>query len=342
MGLARYERIVTDAAGNVVPFAKVQVRREAPGLPPASLWLDERGADGAGTAGNPATADANGKVAFHVAGWRDGYRIRAYLPSTGFEDLRRNVPIGNAAYVDTDQIGIGANTNKTVNTLAGLSFYDDELEDYSVLVNDIGDGRAAIYTKLSDTSADWSDPAIITGPAGTGTGLAFDAVVADLTERALYDSEDEGYRVLVTDSGDGRAAVYVRVTSTPGTWSDPSYLVGDKFVLSVYVQDNPYSAEELAGHVFTDTVNFPAGLTGSSGFATDAPTADAVFTIKKNGSSVGTITFADGDNTASFALSGGAVLEAGDVLTVVAPEPQDATLFQVSITLAGTRAPATS
>lgn len=337
MGLARYERVIVDSAGNVVPFAQVQVRREAAGLPIVALYTD---AEGTTSAGNPVTADVNGKVAFHVVGFRDGYRVRAFKAGTSFEDIRYNVPIGNAAAVDTDQIGIGSNTNATVNALSGLSAYDAELENYSVLVADIGDGRAAIYTKLSDTSADWSEPAIITGPAGVGTGLSFDVVVDDLTERALYDAEVEGFTALVSDSGDGRAAVYTKLSATSADWSDPNYLVGDRVDISIYVQDNPYSAEELAGHVFTNSVNFPAGLTGSQGFATDAPTADAVFTIKKNGSSIGTVTFADGDNTASFALSGGAVFAAGDVLTVVAPEPQDATLFQVSITLAGFRSPA--
>lgn len=337
MGLARYERVITDAAGNVVPFAQVQVRREAAGLPLAALFTD---AAATTPAGNPVTADANGKVAFHVVGYRDGYRVRAYLAGAGYEDVRYNVPIGNAAAVDTDQLGVGANTDVQVDTLADRDDYDAEAEGFSVLVSDVGDGRAAIYSKLSATPADWSVPAYITGPAGVGTGLSFDVVVDNLTERALYDAEVEGFAALVSDSGDGRAAVYTKLSDTSGNWSDPNYLVGDRFDLSIYVADNPYSAEELAGHVFTNSVNFPAGLTGSKGFATDAPTADAVFTIKKNGTSIGSVTFADGDNTATFALSGGAVFAAGDVLTVVAPEPQDATLFQVSITLAGYRSPA--
>lgn len=335
MGLARYERVITDSQGNVVPFAQVQVRREAAGLPLAILYTD---AEATTPAGNPVTADANGKVAFHVVGYRDGYRVRAFLGS--YEDVRYNVPIGNAAAVDTDQLGVGANTDVQVATLADRDDYDDEAEDFSVLVSDVGDGRAAIYSKLSASSADWSVGAYITGPAGVGTGLSFDVVVDNLTERALYNAEAEGFTALVSDSGDGRAAVYAKLSATSADWSDPNYLVGDRFDLSIYVQDNPYSAEELAGHVFTNSVNFPAGLTGSQGFATDAPTDDAEFAIKKNGTGIGTVTFASGDNTATFALSGGAVFAAGDVLTVVAPDPQDATLFQVSITLAGTRSPA--
>lgn len=337
MGLARETMLITDAEGNVVPFAQVEVRREEAGLPKATLFLD---ADGTEPAGNPVTADANGVAFFHVVGYRDGYRIRAFKPGTAFQDIRQNVRIGNAGAVDTDQLGIGSETDRQVDTLADRAAYNAEAEGFSVLVSDIGDGRAAIYSKNSATSGDWSDPAIITGPTGVGTGLSFDVVVDDLAARAVYDDEDEGFTALVSDTGDGRSAVYTKLSATTADWSDPNYLVGDRFDFSIYVQDNPYSAEELAGHVFTNSVNFPAGLTGSQGFATDAATADAEFTIKKNGSSIGTATFVAASNEATFALTGGAVFEAGDVLTVVAPEPQDATLWQVSITLAGFRSPA--
>ncbi len=335
MGLARYERVITDEHGNVVPLAQVSVRRETAGLPLVPLFLD---AEGTIAAGNPVTADANGKVAFHVAGWRDGYRIRAFLGS--FEDQRFNVPIGNAAYVDTDQIGIGSNTDKQVATLADRDAYDEEAEGFSVLVSDIGDGRAAIYSKLSGDSADWSEAAIITGPAGVGTGLSFDVVVDNLTERALYDGEDEGYTVLVSDSGDGRAAVYIKLSDSSADWSNPNYLQGNLVDVSFGRPDNPYSGEELEPYIFRTSVNFPAGLVGSQGYAVDAPTADAEFSIVKNGTPIGTVTFAAGEHTPTFSLPGGDVCEAGDMMWLVAPAPQDATLYKFAITLAGTRTPA--
>lgn len=336
--LARWEQIITDAEGNVVPGALVQVRREEAGLPLAVLYFDEDGPDGIGTIGNPVTADANGKAFFHVVGFANGYRIRAY--KDGFQDIRKHVRIGNAGGFDADQFGVGSDTDRQVATLADRDDFDAEEEGFSVLVSDIGDGRAGIYTRDTATEGVWIGPAIVTGPAGVGRGLSFDVVVATLAERDDYDLEEEGFTVLVTDSGDGRAAIYAKVSEADADWSDPAYIVGDRFDLSIYVADNPYSAEELAGHVFTNSVNFPAGLTGSQGFATDAATADAEFNIKKNGSSIGTVTFVAASNEATFTLSGGAVFVAGDVLTLVAPDPQDATLWQVSITLAGTRTPA--
>ncbi|MDJ1465649.1 hypothetical protein [Nitratireductor sp. GZWM139] len=53
-----------------------------------------------------------------------------------------------------------------VSDIAGRAAYDDEPTDFMVLVLDTGDGRAAVYAKLSSLSADWSDPAYVTGPEG--------------------------------------------------------------------------------------------------------------------------------------------------------------------------------
>lgn len=53
-----------------------------------------------------------------------------------------------------------------VDTLADRDAYDSADAGFAVLVSDIGDGRAAIYSKLSNATADWSDPAYVTGPVG--------------------------------------------------------------------------------------------------------------------------------------------------------------------------------
>lgn len=60
----------------------------------------------------------------------------------------------------------GADYDVQVNNLAGRAVYDSRPANFRVLVADIGDGRSAIYSKNSNTAADWSAPAIITGPPG--------------------------------------------------------------------------------------------------------------------------------------------------------------------------------
>ena len=60
----------------------------------------------------------------------------------------------------------GADYDVQVDNLAGRAAYDSRPANFRVLVSDIGDGRSAIYSKNSNTAADWSAPAYITGPAG--------------------------------------------------------------------------------------------------------------------------------------------------------------------------------
>lgn len=48
-------------------------------------------------------------------------------------------------------------------------------------------------------------------PGPPGQGLDFDVQVDELTDRDAYDGEAEGFRVLVSDVGDGSAAIYSRL-----------------------------------------------------------------------------------------------------------------------------------
>ena len=60
----------------------------------------------------------------------------------------------------------GADYDVQVNNIAGRAVYDSRPAKFRVLVSDIGDGRSAIYSKNSNTAADWSAPAVITGSDG--------------------------------------------------------------------------------------------------------------------------------------------------------------------------------
>lgn len=80
--------------------------------------------------------------------------------------------------------------------------------------------------------------------------------------------------------------------------------------------------------------NIPSSFTGSQAKASTSATASSVFTVYKNGSSIGTFTFAASGSTATFSGAGGAVA-AGDLLTIVAPGSQDATLANIAFTISG-------
>jgi hypothetical protein len=101
MALARYQFTVVDTAGNVLPAASVEVRREVSGSPIAALYSDREGTT---PIGNPFAADLDGFAAFHVAG--GAYRITA--TSGSFSRVWRYVAIGTLAEQDSDAPSFGS------------------------------------------------------------------------------------------------------------------------------------------------------------------------------------------------------------------------------------------
>ena len=109
------------------------------------------------------------------------------------------------------------------------------------------------------------------------------------------------------------------------------------FVFSMFIPATHGSGALMAQIVFDRNVAFDENLPNSQGYAQVTATGSTVLDIRKNGANVGTITFTDAGNTASFALSGGASFAAGDRLAIVNQDPADATLADLSLTLRGRR-----
>lgn len=87
------------------------------------------------------------------------------------------------------------------------------------------------------------------------------------------------------------------------------------------------------------TLTISASMTGSAGRCDTAPTAQADFDVQKNGSSVGTITFAASANTATFTAASAISLVGAnsDYLKIVCPTTQDTTLSDVGVALKVTK-----
>lgn len=83
-------------------------------------------------------------------------------------------------------------------------------------------------------------------------------------------------------------------------------------------------------------VTIPSGATNSQASAGTAATGSTTFTIKKNGTSVGTIAWSASGTAGTFTVSSTVSLAAGDVLTITGPATADATLADIAITLAAT------
>ncbi|MDR6632332.1 hypothetical protein J2X72_001116 [Phyllobacterium sp. 1468] len=94
--------------------------------------------------------------------------IQAFAALAGALDM---IPIftgtGALTLIPKTELIEGVQTDAKVENLAGRGAYDAEVTGFSVLVADVGDGRSAIYFKITSSSGDWSDPAYLTGPNGS-------------------------------------------------------------------------------------------------------------------------------------------------------------------------------
>lgn len=101
----------------------------------------------------------------------------------------------------------GADYDVQVDQLADRAAYDSQVAGFSVLVSNVGDGRAAIYSKVTATVGDWSDAAYVTGPVGpastvpgiTWKGTYSGATAYVLNDGALYNGSS--WRALQATTG---------------------------------------------------------------------------------------------------------------------------------------------
>lgn len=97
----------------------------------------------------------------------------------------------------------------------------------------------------------------------------------------------------------------------------------------------PAVSGEILRYPCAQAIRLNAAFSGSQGSVRVVPSdGDQVYPIKKDGSQIGHMQFANGASTATF--SGEAVsFAAGEVLTVIAPSPQDSTLEDVGFIIFG-------
>lgn len=103
---------------------------------------------------------------------------------TSFSTLEGpGVPVFNGPHAltikpETDFVN-GVRYDVQVDLLADRDAYDGQSQGFSVLVSNIGDGRAAVYSKVSNAAGDWTNPAYVTGPLGASPTI--EATVEMLT-----------------------------------------------------------------------------------------------------------------------------------------------------------------
>ena len=120
------------------------------------------------------------------------------------------------------------------------------------------------------------------------------------------------------------------------TWQIPA---GATVLISTFKNGTLLDGEIIAGFVAPfGGVTLPAGLSSSRAYAKLTATAQAVLNIVKIGTgTIGTLTFAAGNNVGAFVLAANQTIAAGEVVEIVGPASADATLGDIRLTLVGTR-----
>ena len=122
-------------------------------------------------------------------------------------------------------------------------------------------------------------------------------------------------------------------------YSGYSGLVGyaADYDIGTYVANKPLSIEPVIHYALPHAIQFYQNFPLSIAKANIATTADKTFSIRKNNVEVGTITFFASGTNGTFSSTGIVTFLPGDILSVLAPAAQDATLQQISITINGIR-----
>lgn len=171
---------------------------------------------------------------------------------------------------ETDFIN-GVAYNVQVDALADRDAYDGQSVGFAVLVSDIGDGRSAVYSKASNTVADWTDPAFVTGPIGLSPEI--EATITTLPVGGTAD-------VIRTDITGGYSFEF-RIPAAPGFYWESLYNAALSYAKDSVVRRN--------GSSFIAVQNVPPG-TQPSGATPPVDTAYWEVLAIKGNDGLGTVT----------------------------------------------------
>lgn len=194
------------------------------------------------------------------------------------------------------------------------------------------EGVGGIWVNDEDTAYSFDGSAWVASGGAGATAPFSDATSivkgsADTTKQARF--EVDGFTTATT-----RTITLPNKSGTMAMTDD-----AQPFDVHAFYPGIPTASAKVVRIPVARAVGFVANFAGSYGKASAAATASTAFDIQKNGSSIGTITFALGATTATFVSAAGAAqsLVAGDVLAIISPATPDATLADPGFVLAGTR-----
>lgn len=157
--------------------------------------------------------------------------------------------------------------------------------------------------------------------------------------RGIRDSLPSGYIVGRVSSQDGPAELIdlktlgQSITAATGGVTAPSGGVAD---FGLFFPGKPTASQLVFDMIMTKAINLPPVLGGSQFFVTTAPTSNYTFTLKKNTTTIGTITFAasTGAFTVTFIAQVQFIL--GDRFSITGQSVADGTMSDIAFSFAAT------
>lgn len=145
---------------------------------------------------------------------------------------------------------------------------------------------------------------------------------------------NDAYFELTAQDGANIPGIYKGIG---GVWTFVSGTEEESYDLAVTVSGAPADAAIVMRFIAPRQFTIPEDFAGSLGSSGTAATASSVFTVKRDATTEGTITFAASGSTGTFAqsTSGDMVIAKGEVVSIEAPGTADATLADISLTLRG-------
>jgi hypothetical protein len=228
--------------------------------------------------------------------------------------------------------------------LIAPAFAQQKITERQILLSDVTTNNAStsnhgFVKKLDNNSAHFLDGTGAWGtPAGSGTVTSVGVIVPSPLSASGSPVTNSGSITVTWGSGQipaanlgSGSASATKVLQGDSSWVDRPY------VIPVQYESAP-TASLTARHVI------PGGV-GTVSIATNCPnctfsigtaaTATTTFTLKKNGSSFGTVAVTSGGSVTWTVTT--TTFTSGDVITVVAPASPDATAAQIAMSLYATR-----
>jgi hypothetical protein len=172
-------------------------------------------------------------------------------------------------------------------------------------------------------------------------------LTASASNYLMADAATGAVTVNTTGFTSGKIPLYLVVTgaTTVTSYTDersyaPASLLASgstPYDLLMFFPGVPSTNQVMGRIIVPRAITLPASLTGSYASSITAAAASTTLTLAKHGSTIGTVNFAAGATTATFTFASSVSFAAGNLLTLTNQSPADASLANVSLTLAATR-----